>query len=467
MNNNYPKYLKEISISGLRNWTGQKIEFKFPVSVICGENGSGKSTVLKVAASCYTDPINSKKSFYPSNFFPDSAWDNVSGVKLSYLVKNGNQDISFNLTKPTERWRPPDGGKPKRTVILQDVSRTLPIESTVGYSRLAKRNSNEVSATSLNDNFQKYYSNILGRSYEEAKFAKSNLDKTREVGVVQLHGIEYSQFHQGAGEDATLDLMLVLQNVQNTSLILIDEVEASLHPRAQRRLVHFLLWLSRTKDIQIILTTHSSYILEELPLEARIFLHHTVNGPEVIYGISPNFALNKIDSYQHPDLFIFVEDWESKLLTDELLRYSKVDLTKIKIIEVGPANNVISMSRISNSDGFPFDSISIVDADQTCQNHCLKLPGEYAPEKQIFSDIYNSASRELGVALEFSYDSIRDALSKARAIEDHHNWIDECTRILNNLTKEFLWVNMCRIWCRYCKTDEDFVEIVDRVNSRT
>ena len=61
----------------------------------------------------------------------------------------------------------------------------------------------------------------------KVRMAKSNLDVSRVVGVVEHAGIEYSQYHQGAGEDATLDLMRILQDVPKTSLVLIDEVEAS------------------------------------------------------------------------------------------------------------------------------------------------------------------------------------------------------------------------------------------------
>jgi predicted ATP-dependent endonuclease of OLD family len=91
------------------------------------------------------------------------------------------------------------------------------------------------------------------------------------VGLLQREWGEVSQFHQGAGEDATLDLFRTLQNVPQNALLVIDEVEASLHPRAQRRLIRFLLWLSRIKRVQIILSTHSPYVLEELPQEARVF----------------------------------------------------------------------------------------------------------------------------------------------------------------------------------------------------
>ena len=97
---------------------------------------------------------------------------------------------------------------------------------------------------------------------------------TREEkwAFLSANGENLSQFHQGAGEDATLDFFRIIQGIPQYSLLIIDEVEASLHPRAQRRLTRFLLWLARQRRIQVILSTHSPYVLEELPPEARVQL---------------------------------------------------------------------------------------------------------------------------------------------------------------------------------------------------
>jgi len=80
----------------------------------------------------------------------------------------------------------------------------------------------------------------------------------------------YSGFHQGAGETTVAELLEA--DLPQYSLVLIDEIESSLHPRAQRRLLRDLAERCRERQLQIILTTHSPYILEELPAEARLGL---------------------------------------------------------------------------------------------------------------------------------------------------------------------------------------------------
>ena len=125
-----------------------------------------KSTVLKAAAAAYTNSLPGSKSYAVGTFFPDTPWESISGASLTYFIKDGENDRTYSIRKPSQRWRLPESGRSKRAVIWQDISRTLPIESTVGYSKIAKSTANEISAEQLDREFSKYYSSILGRKYD-------------------------------------------------------------------------------------------------------------------------------------------------------------------------------------------------------------------------------------------------------------------------------------------------------------
>jgi len=49
----WPKRLDWLEISGLRGWTGQRFEMRYPIMAVVGENGVGKSTIIQAAASVY------------------------------------------------------------------------------------------------------------------------------------------------------------------------------------------------------------------------------------------------------------------------------------------------------------------------------------------------------------------------------------------------------------------------------
>lgn len=462
--NPWPKYLSSVQITGLRGWTGEEVRFEFPVVVICGENGSGKSTVLKAAAAAYRDPQDIGRTYYPSKFFPDTPWDQINNACLSYRIREGTSERTFMARKLSTRWRFQQN-KPRRHVIVQDVSRTLPIEATVGYAYIAKRTAQEVSANALSPELTRYYSSIMGRSYDRARFALSDVDAQREVGVVSNGALEYSQFHQGAGEDATLDLISLLQNVPDTSLLILDEAEASLHPRAQRRLMHFLLWLARTKQLQVILSSHSPYILDELPPEARVFLSRNANGIDVMYGITPEFALNRMDDVQRPDLYLMTEDCETSSLTAALLRRGNLDITRMSFVEVGPANIVNAVGVASRSPRFPVSVIGVIDADQPqVSEGVIQLPGTGSPEDAVFRSIRTNAIAQLAARLGFSSESLITAMDSAMSLTDAHDWPNQLAR-LTGQTTNYIWETLCQVWANECVSQEALANFVEPVRA--
>ena len=450
----WPQFLQMVSIDGLRGWTGQSVEFNFPVVAVVGENGSGKSTLLK-AATCVYNREDKDKKLFPSAFFVDTHWDAIKGVTINYRVKRGPDISSFRVSKPTKRWRDPEN-PPRRDVYLLDISRTLPLDASAGYAKIARLAAAEIESDEIDDEFRARLSHVLGRSYQKARFATSDVDKNRKVGLLEREWGEISQFHQGAGEDATLDLFRTLQNMPKNSLLVIDEVEASLHPRAQRRLTRFLLWLARQRRIQIILSTHSPYVLEELPQEARVLLLPGPQGLSVVYGVSPEFAMSRLDDEIHPDLHIFVEDRNAQIWLREILASSKETsdlLTRIEINPVGPANVVGMLGNLGQSGKLPYKSVAITDGDHP-QPDCNKLPGNVAPERVVFHDLKAKNWTDLSDRFGIGAGSLFTILDDAILEPDHHKWP---IRVGDKVKKSAasVWEVLCTEWSKSCLTAED------------
>ena len=63
----------------------------------------------------------------------------------------------------------------------------------------------------------------------------------------------------------TIGLLTILAGPTCPSLILIDDVEQGLHPWAQRQLITVLKRLLEERpELQIVLTTHSPYVVDEV-----------------------------------------------------------------------------------------------------------------------------------------------------------------------------------------------------------
>ncbi len=127
-NGQFPKHLEYLELYNLRGWMGQRIEFKFPIVAIVGENGMGKSTVIQAAAAIYKQPLG-QVGYYASHFFPDTPWEELTEIEIRGSVKEGPNSIIVSVRKPTSRWRGIETRR-VRPIRFLDLKRILPLYST-------------------------------------------------------------------------------------------------------------------------------------------------------------------------------------------------------------------------------------------------------------------------------------------------------------------------------------------------
>lgn len=81
------------------------------------------------------------------------------------------------------------------------------------------------------------------------------------------------------GTMLALGLLTVLMNPNQPNLVLLDDVEQGLHPKAQRELMAvFKEIIQANPNLQIIFTTHSPYIVDELTPSQVHVLSNTASG---------------------------------------------------------------------------------------------------------------------------------------------------------------------------------------------
>lgn len=187
-----------------------------------------------------------------------------------------------------------------------------------------------------------------------------------------------------------MDLLALLQEAPRYSLVIVDEVEASLHPRAQRRLIGEMFELARAKRIQFILSTHSPFILEQLPEAAKIYIQTDPDGGRnLLYGISANLALTMMDDERHPDLVLYLEDERAAHLCLALAVTEDATMRdRLSLVPVGPSNVVKSLGSLVQQDKLGTRARCVLDADEDPAPGCIKLPGGAAPEPDVFGAIH-------------------------------------------------------------------------------
>lgn len=103
----------------------------------------------------------------------------------------------------------------------------------------------------------------------------------------------------------------VLQQSHAPRLLLMDDLDRGLHPRAQRRLVRQLIEVSQQKKLQIVVSTHSPYVLDELSAEAIRVVRTTTNGGTVVRKLTEHQEWEAFKDAMSPgEFWSYVgEDW--------------------------------------------------------------------------------------------------------------------------------------------------------------
>jgi predicted ATPase len=467
----WPKRLEWIAIDGLRDWKNGRFELKYPIMAISGENGSGKSTVLQAIASVYkSKPTKQKgrkrqpkKPNYASDFFPDTTWDKIKNATIRYSVRQGGKPpMDGDLRKPGPRWR---GYKerPERQVVFIDLSRIQPIPSRPGYQRLANPQLSEKSFVDFDDRSLIRFSQIMGKEYQVGKMAYTNLDDSRPVPVLRQTGEPYSGFHQGAGETIIAELLQL--DIPQYSIVLIDEIESSLHPRLQRRLIRDLAELARLLELQIVVSTHSPIILDELPNEARAHIITSGDSRTVVYGVTPEFAMTKMDDVPQRECDLYVEDEKAERMLIEIItaHASSPDCAlRCLPIRYGASSVGQNLGIMAYQDRFPRPSFVFLDGDQGTSPGCLTLPGEDAPERVVFEELRAKNWLNLSARIKREFAEVADSCMQAMSLPDHHEWINYAANKLV-ISSDALWQTMCSEWATQCVTKDDVKGIVQPI----
>jgi predicted ATPase len=455
----WPKHLEWIELSGLRGWSGQRIEFPFPIMAVVGENGSGKSTVLQGAACVYRSE-DRKRTRFASEFFPDTAWDKVRDATVKYAYREGGRHPEFSIRKPSTRWLG-NVDRPIREVEYIDLSRIQPVSARVGYAKIAKTKHHEQSAVAFDPEKVLRLSEVMGREYEGARMALSDVDIHRTIPVITKKGTHYSGFHQGSGETTVVELLQA--DLPQYGLVLIDEIESSLHPRTQRRLLRDLAEICRNRELQIILTTHSPYVLEELPPEARMYILETQDAKKVMTGISPQFAMTKMDDKLHPECDLYVEDSAAKTMLSELLsRHGREVFVRCEIVPCGTASVGYALGQMVANHRFPRPSCVFLDGDSAEAQGCVLLPGGDAPERVVFNALKTRKWGDVWMRISRDHSNVIDACTQAMTLEDHHDWVRAAaTRLMCG--GEVLWQAMCAEWAHHDLASSDASPVVHAV----
>lgn len=323
--NNFRKFQKE-----------SELNFTFPLTVIVGKNGSGKTTIMKAIKLLSRDRIPQEEFFETA--IDDGGFKNVNilyileGKKLNYKRlrenewgKEGeipqNYEVTYIQTKNMI-------GATDKSLLYDNIgkkpSKIQKVEYIIKQSKKITQNT-----SSKSQRKQRYF---LGqKAIDNINFILQDdissievinhkyFNGTWGISVIFNNNGQYSEYNSGSGEFVISRLVDQIQKVSSNSLLLIDEPEISLHPGAQKRLIRYILDVIKVKKIQVIITTHSTSLIEDLPKESIKCLRKFENGIEIEENVFFKNAFLELES-NIMKKYIIVEDSLAKEIVQRILK---------------------------------------------------------------------------------------------------------------------------------------------------
>jgi hypothetical protein len=236
--------------------------------------------------------------------------------------------------------------------------------------------------------------------------------KVRSDFVSDKSGIDSNTI--SAGEDnlfilltALVSLKYYYQSIQSNneieSILLIDELDATLHPSFQFKLLELFRKYSSDYKIQVIFTTHSLSLLEYALKKKDNVIYLIDNVTSVRKMASPDIYKIKMflhditrdDIYMSNAIPVFTEDDEARVFLNILFDYCENNIVGFASVRrffhpvdanIGATNlvNIFSDTYLLKS---TMQSICILDGDQRSKQdydkYIIALPGGESPEKLI------------------------------------------------------------------------------------
>lgn len=439
---NYNCQLRKIfinKIGGISN--GFCLELNNGISVLCGKNGVGKSTILKSIYSYI------KKSKLVSNRI-DLSDVSISLIKNDISVENSD-DVIVNYLEPSVECNN----------IISFLSNSDNISDFIEGI--------EPNGFLGNEKNIEIIGKIIGRVYSkievyEVEGALADDYTFPFIKVTLQDGIEYTCLDMGAGEYLCMYIFWFINWIDKNSILLVDEIENCISAYSQDSLMDYLAYVSSKKGIWILLSTHSETILNKVGIRnARLISNIRNSGMSVVSPKHESKYFTALGIKSRKKGVFIVEDKFSYMFLKCILNRAAADIAydyHIVSFQDGESDIEKVVKHFNPHKRINFNLLAVFDADmheklerisrKTIPVVSLPSKDSLNPEQEIWNVLSNKID-ELASLLGSKRDDLLQYYDQCAAL-NHHDRFMQLSEYLN-ISEEVLFNNVFNIW--YCENE--------------
>lgn len=502
--------IKKLKIEQFRHLTNIEMDFGERITAIAGQNGTGKSSMLGIIGHIftYTKTEEQKKIKTISNNYFETVYSEI--FKFAYPDYDKPKEHKYEIdldngeSIPASSYDRIEKGKPRSLrfrvrkseagegkivlpVIFLGLRRLFPLaqEEKVIHNPTLKLTKEEIEL------YQKFHNDVLILR----EIIDPELIEVSNKIYYSVKTNKYNAIGNSAGQDnigQIITALLSFRRLKNSvsdysgGILLIDELDATLYPGAQIKLIENLFSWAQKLNLQIIFTTHSLEILntlfkDEYQFHSKVIYLADINGDGKVSNYQSKADIKKItadlimlpaEKEYYSKIPVFCEDEEARLWLSNIL--IKDNKQKIQILnENFGGDELVHWARKRVK--FFKESIFVLDGDKTKKikrsNKCPRiifLPGDESPEK-IFYKFLNTDKANLLFDSELGGFNKRTCFKDLNVISDDRdkmkNWMKSQKKYLGKGYKKLF--NMWKINHKkeVEKFNLEFTKIIEKIKN--
>jgi predicted ATPase len=414
----------QVAFNGIRRIGSGSLSFAPGMTAVIGGNGVGKSTLMSTVLRTL-GPIEDERL---TKLLGDPTG---TEIKATVTTNNGQNTITI-VVKDNDTTFEPAGSAIPPSKWIDPSTLATEVRSTILRDAKFSENLEGVDPIKLSDEDMRDLSYLVGRDYQS--IAVYELEDYGGYDVfpyfrVSVDGVDYDSADMGLGELSLFLIHWTLRSLASQTIVLIEEPETHVSPRSQERLMDVCARYCSKKELSLIVTTHSPFVISRMRREQLRLIVRNAMQLGVVIAPSPDQVARVLGDRLTYHGALVVEDDLARAIARAILRNMAPELIEyFEIVVVGSNGDIVKALASTPKLRNWFSLVGLFDGDQRSGQKDksyawphLFLPSDRSPEALLRATIEKQKDNAAG-RLGSGVDQLNAACDQAQGA-DNHDWI--------------------------------------------